>query len=353
MYCGKCGKEILSGQTFCGNCGQPTDNAKQGEFEHQQISGPTMKKLQCELCSSTDLVKQEGLFVCQHCGCKYSLEDAKRMMISGTVNVSGSTIKVDNSAFVEKYLANARRALQKEDWEEVEKYYNMVEQNAPANIEALFFSSYGAAVMTLYDTNYYMREQKFNVLKNTMSVINDYFETTTENKETVLVQINNYIQKLLLIKFVHYIPYGNNTYQYLGTRNWNIKLFDSIRTAYLVELKQIYEVHPLPYVKNLIDINSKSFIKKTKQGCYVATAVYGSYDCPQVWTLRRFRDYYLSRTYCGRLFIKIYYAVSPALVKCFGESTIFKSSCKKILDLFVKKLQVIGYTGKPYKDLEW
>ena len=25
-------------------------------------------------------------------------------------------------------------------------------------------------------------------------------------------------------------------------------------------------------------------------GCYVATAVYGSYDCPQVWTLRRYRE---------------------------------------------------------------
>ena len=30
---------------------------------------------------------------------------------------------------------------------------------------------------------------------------------------------------------------------------------------------------------------------KSSGGCYVATAVYGSYDCPQVWTLRRYRDY--------------------------------------------------------------
>ena len=32
------------------------------------------------------------------------------------------------------------------------------------------------------------------------------------------------------------------------------------------------------------------------QGCYVATCVYGSYDCPQVWTLRRFRDNTLAET---------------------------------------------------------
>ena len=44
-------------------------------------------------------------------------------------------------------------------------------------------------------------------------------------------------------------------------------------------------------------------------GCYVATAVYGSYDCPQVWTLRRYRDYTLAETWHGRAFIRTYYAI--------------------------------------------
>ena len=104
-----------------------------------------MKQLTCEMCGSTDLIKEDGVFVCQSCGCKYSVEEAKRLMIEGTVDVQG-TVKVDNSAFVEKYLANARRALGKDDWEEVERYYNMVEQNSPSNMEAVFFSSFGKAV---------------------------------------------------------------------------------------------------------------------------------------------------------------------------------------------------------------
>ena len=108
-----------------------------------------MKQLTCEMCGSADLMKQDGVFVCQSCGCKYSVEEAKRMMIEGSVDVSGSTVKVDNSAFVEKYLQNARRAKMKEDWEETEKYYNMVEQNAPQNIEAVFYSSYAKARRTL------------------------------------------------------------------------------------------------------------------------------------------------------------------------------------------------------------
>ena len=122
-----------------------------------------MKQLTCEMCGGTDLIKQDGVFVCQNCGMKYSVEEAKRMMIEGTVDVQG-TVKVDNSAFVQKYLANARRAYEKEDWEEVEKYYNMVEQNAPHNMEAVFFSSFGKAMLSLTDAEYFKREQKFGVL---------------------------------------------------------------------------------------------------------------------------------------------------------------------------------------------
>lgn len=85
-----------------------------------------MSKLVCEMCNSNEVVKQDEYFVCQSCGTKYSVEEARRMMIEGVVDVQG-TVKVDNSSFVEKYLANARRAYAKEDWEEVEKYYNMVE----------------------------------------------------------------------------------------------------------------------------------------------------------------------------------------------------------------------------------
>ena len=35
-----------------------------------------MKRLTCEMCGSIDLVKQDGMFVCQSCGTKYSLEEA-------------------------------------------------------------------------------------------------------------------------------------------------------------------------------------------------------------------------------------------------------------------------------------
>lgn len=145
-----------------------------------------MKQLTCEMCGSTDLMKQDGVFVCQTCGCKYSVEEARKMMVEGTVDIQG-TVKVDNSTFVQKYLKNARRAREKEDWEETEKYYNMVEQNDPDCIEAIFYSSYGKAKASLVDGDIYKRQAVFNVLRNCISVIDEHYQLgrVEENKQAI------------------------------------------------------------------------------------------------------------------------------------------------------------------------
>ena len=41
-----------------------------------------MKQLTCEMCGGTDLIKDGGVFVCQTCGCKYSIEEAIKEKIA-------------------------------------------------------------------------------------------------------------------------------------------------------------------------------------------------------------------------------------------------------------------------------
>ncbi len=91
---------------------------------------------------------------------------------------------------------------------------------------------------------------------------------------------------------------------------------------------------------------------KKKQGCYIATCVYGSYDCPQVWQLRRFRDLTLRRSYLGRLFIQCYYAVSPTLVRVFGHSHSFRQFWRKVLNPLLRRLQEHDVPDSPYQDPE-
>lgn len=89
------------------------------------------------------------------------------------------------------------------------------------------------------------------------------------------------------------------------------------------------------------------------EGCYVATCVYGSYDCPQVWTLRRFRDNSLALTALGRAFIHTYYAISPTIVKRFGKTAWFKKLWRGALDKMVQKLHDDGVEDTPYCDRSW
>ena len=88
-------------------------------------------------------------------------------------------------------------------------------------------------------------------------------------------------------------------------------------------------------------------------GCYIATAVYGSYDCPEVWVLRRYRDFTLARSWYGRAFIRTYYAISPTLVKWFGHTEWFKKMWKGKLDRMVANLNADGVEDSPYEDKPW
>lgn len=319
-----------------------------------------MKKLTCEMCGSTELMKDGGVFICQVCGCKYSVEEAKRMMIEGSVDVSGSTVKVDNSAFVEKYLQNARRAKMKEDWEETEKYYNMVEQNAPQNIEAVFYSSYAKARRTLQERDLEKRKAAFNVFANSISVIDDYFDNNDASAQANLVkQMSKDLLDMYNKQVITPAITGNN------------------------QNGDIYEAGNHPITKPLLKRTCDNFIESVEHiirdngeltsvltpcineqkevaqrlvvtdGCYVATAVYGSYDCPQVWTLRRFRDDTLAETWHGRAFIRTYYAISPTLVKWFGHTEWFKKMWKGKLDRMVANLNADGVENTPYEDKIW
>lgn len=106
----------------------------------------------------------------------------------------------------------------------------------------------------------------------------------------------------------------------------------------------------LAEAKNIVDSLKTSNNTQQTGGCYIATCVYGSYDCPQVWVLRRYRDYELDKTFVGRCFIHIYYSISPKLVKWFGNRKWFKKIWKIRLDKMVHNLKQRGFKDTKYKD---
>ena len=97
-----------------------------------------MKQLTCEICGSTDLLKQDGVFVCQTCGTKYSVEEAKKMMIEGTV-------RIDNSHLVSNYLEMAEAAVDAGNNQEAESYCNKAIEIDPTNYKAWMIKGKAAA----------------------------------------------------------------------------------------------------------------------------------------------------------------------------------------------------------------
>ena len=72
-----------------------------------------MKKITCEMCGSSDMLKQDGAFVCQVCGTKYSVEEAKNLMVEvdGTVEVTGA-VAIDNANQINSYYDLAEKYLE-------------------------------------------------------------------------------------------------------------------------------------------------------------------------------------------------------------------------------------------------
>lgn len=207
-----------------------------------------MKALRCEMCGDTNLLKTDGMFVCQSCGCKYTVDEAKKMFIDGTVNVQG-TVKIDKDDYIQKCLENARSAKEKEDWEETEKYYAIVKQNQPNNIEAIFYGVYGRAKASLMVNDIYKRQEIFNVLSNCIFSIGENFGTKDSNDNvTIIDNIARDLVALICGNFVYtkyqqggFIPITVSTDQ-----DKTYKLYLQIISDFSGALLKIQKKYPIP-----------------------------------------------------------------------------------------------------------
>ena len=343
----------------------------------------TMKALVCEMCGSHNLIKNNGMYVCENCGTKYTTEEAKKLM----VEVSGS-VKIDNTKKLENYYKLARRAKETNNSADAKKYYDYIRQEVPEDWEANFFAVYYQTMQCTIAEILSASSVLCECVKDTVSLIKN---ADTDKQFNALNEIFEYCTTIVTILYSAawkgYNPNGyNNNPLYYKQRTPNVLyiltiLGDSIEKKFgtgapydklVLEIrkcdvvvrtnqlkitatqKEIDFVHQLQEkIKELEPDYVTEDLKLKKSGCYVATSIYGSYDCQPVWTLRRFRDNTLAATWYGRVFIHIYYAISPILVKWFGEKSWFKNMWKPVLDKMVRKLNSDGVKNTPYNDKKW
>lgn len=393
-----------------------------------------MKQLTCDMCGSTDLMKHEGVFVCQSCGVKYSVEEAKHMMIKGTIEITG-TIKVDESDKIDNYLEIAGIAQVTGNYSEAKSYCNRILEIDSDNYQAWFIKGkvagwqYSLANSRLIDAvecfdkaidyapenkvdevkkdavseikkmnqmiltlccNHFIKQPNvvnagiiFNnavaakmvaeALMKKSGVSDEMYEVEIANKvhasamtawnEKVLVDyqrvqskpnnseweefrtggmacvavlqvLEKLSQKDADADIQRYKEAITITERIMESCSWTKEtsssgsqwvrdmtlsyegkqgLIDHIMKFHqkIKAIDPAYVIPKRPVPSKQSAASDRSVHEMPKMGCYIATSVYGSYDCPQVWTLRRYRDFTLNKTTFGRMFTRTYYAVQP------------------------------------------
>lgn len=79
-----------------------------------------MQAIKCELCGSNQLIKKDGYYQCEYCGTKYTLEEAKKLIVSGTVEV------VTGNAEKERLLKNAETLINLEKTSDAHSIYGKI-----------------------------------------------------------------------------------------------------------------------------------------------------------------------------------------------------------------------------------
>ncbi|MDP3266276.1 MAG: cold shock domain-containing protein [Sulfuricurvum sp.] len=78
-------------------------------------------------------------------------------------------------------------------------------------------------------------------------------------------------------------------------------------------------------------------VKNFREGCFIATAVYGDIDHPSVVVLREFRDKKLLTNTIGIWFVEWYYRWSPKVANYVRGKRYFTKPVKFLLEILVKQ----------------
>ena len=168
-----------------------------------------MKQLTCELCGSTNLVKQDGMFVCQECGTKYSLEEARKLLVDTDASVPApapAPAKPDNTGLIENYYSMAKNALDASNNAEAEGYCNKILELDQTQSEAWFIK--GKAVGWQSTLANQRIAETINAFTNALNYCPE--EKKAELAENCKKEIENLHKALLTVRMKNFMNHPSD-----------------------------------------------------------------------------------------------------------------------------------------------
>lgn len=332
--------------------------------------------------------------ICKYCGTAFVIEKAENNdNVNPIVQNGGNMSNIVEQS--NKHIMMARKYKYSGDMEMAERFYSLALEGQPDNWEANFYTTYYSGMRAKRDEIVGKAIQMQSCIVVSIDLLRE--RAPADEVIVCLREMQRRLSELSYVLFHLYRSYYYKNSKYSDVcREYNyvvraivgmLYTFGDKLEVHFFSSRKIMEVavnswkyalsvrkghaldHPIYYnsgngdSKKSIKAEIEHYARKIRvldpaykapkaKGCYIATCVYGSYDCPQVWTLRRFRDYTLNETWYGRVFIKCYYAISPILVRWFGHRKWFRILWKKFLDGMVKKLNYRGIENTRYYDTQ-
>ncbi len=204
-----------------------------------------MQAIKCEVCGSNDILKQDGVFICQKCGCKYSLEDVRKLMVEESNDTANNISYSDDNLEQLKMLGDA--AYDRGDDKEAFKYYSKIVERDTNDYERKFkWLITSIAGMTLGELEK-LDGPVFKLSEYIDSLNKDENISDNEKKEKIVWAcriVNNSVNTVFNFGYRTYMPHVTRVLEedYLNYLNFTLSILE----------KQKYL---LSYESNLLKIN--------------------------------------------------------------------------------------------------
>ena len=155
-----------------------------------------MQAIKCELCGSNQLIKKDSCFQCEHCGTKYTLEEAKKLIVSGTVEV------VTGNAEKERLLKNAEAFYKLGEIEKALLLYKDIQDKFPEEARGwegtlIIIANEGLCITehTHYGVPYFYLDRSTVELNREFKRVFKNYENVSENPKNKKFFIDIYTKK--------------------------------------------------------------------------------------------------------------------------------------------------------------
>jgi len=297
MFCLQCGTQLPDNSKFCYICGYQIP-VSQAETQTNAVianmpQSSGKKALVCEMCHSNNLTKEEGLYVCQSCGTKYTVEEARNLIVELT-----GPIKIDYSDEISNLYSLARRARQENNSVKASEYYSQIITKDPDNWEPNFFVLFYQAC----DTDLAKSALAINrVTKGEESFLLMLSKNVKDRKErfiiinTIAAYLNNLSNRVFTSATNYYRRYfyNSSTKRYFPNQyqDYKVRTYECLNMSYYLG-DRIIKIFGNNYLDAAIKcwevaINiSNTFVNQTipfsSRGLSFPYAVKDTKDCKQV-----------------------------------------------------------------------